>query len=56
MKTALEEAREILEGKVTEENRALMEEVERIRKEGKEPETFTWAAFLAFTKKEDEAK
>ena len=49
-KTALEEAREILEGKITDENRELAEEVERIRKEGKTPDEFSWAALLAFAK------
>ncbi len=56
MLTALEEARAILNGEITDETRELAEEVERIRKEGKEPEysDFTWATFLAFSKKEEE--
>ena len=55
MKTALEEAREILNGEINDENRELAMEVEAIRKaydeEGKEPEQFSWAALLAFAKK-----
>lgn len=54
-KTALEEAKEILEGKITDENRELAEEVNRIRNEGKEPETFSWAALLAGATKKAEA-
>ena len=57
MKTALEQAREIINGEINDDNRELAMKVEAIRKaydeEGKEPEKFSWAALLAFAKKQN---